>query len=168
MRVVHVCVCQNGSVCVCVLVHERGERVSLFSEVMKESSCVCANVYCKVSETENKVHSLSRIGGRFILTIFKPISSRDGSFANKSVRTNDSLTWANRPDSPFQFISFVTFVLRDSTPAPPTTSRWVTVTCESLFVHDCVYLWRLKDWEVTTASRATTSRFRTWSSLASS
>ena len=41
-----------------------------FSEVMNESGCVCANMNCKVSETKNKVPSLSRMGGRFIPTIF--------------------------------------------------------------------------------------------------
>ena len=37
-----------------------------FSEVMNESGCVCANVYSNVSETKNKVSSLSRIGGRLL------------------------------------------------------------------------------------------------------
>ena len=31
-----------------------------FSEVMNKSDCVCANVYCKVSETKNILPSLSR------------------------------------------------------------------------------------------------------------
>ena len=66
------------SVAVCEWTSEESERASgsacQFSEVMNESGCVCANVYCKGSETKNKVPSLSRIGGRFIMTIFKPIS----------------------------------------------------------------------------------------------
>ena len=65
------CVCETGSVCVCV--DERGEQ-AVEGEVMNESGCVCANVYCKFSETKNNVPSLYRIGGCLIPTIFKPIS----------------------------------------------------------------------------------------------
>ena len=67
-----------------------------------------------------------------IQTATKEISS-DGSFANESVRTNASLTWTNRLDSPFQFVSFVSFVLRDSQLHPLVAeSHWLH---ESLFVH---------------------------------
>ena len=63
---------------VCVCVSGRARRASgsvcQFSEVMNESGCVCANVYCNVGETKNKVPSLSIIGGRFIPTVFRPIS----------------------------------------------------------------------------------------------
>ena len=61
------CVRENGSTCV----SDVSERVEASVGLVK-LCVVCANVYCKVSETKNKVPSLSRIGGRFIPTRFRP------------------------------------------------------------------------------------------------
>ena len=48
------CVRKNGSVTsVSGRARRESSSVCQFSEVMNQSGCVCANMYCKVSETKN-------------------------------------------------------------------------------------------------------------------
>ena len=79
-------------------------------------------------------HIVKKNNDFLLLRLCLPFLCRWWIVMARSVWTNNSLTWTNRPDSLFQFVSFGSFVLPDSTPARP-TGGWVGRTRTSPCVH---------------------------------
>ena len=110
----------------------------------KESGLLYHHASSPVIYQPQRIRLLSDVnvfGGLFLSwsTLRTLVTNSDGSFANKSVRMNDSLTGMNRPDSPFLFslVRLVRIVRspRFDSQAHPLVAESLTLTRESLFIH---------------------------------